>query len=126
MYDLRVNDAGINIAAGYKMNTENNTQYRYGNKFSVNGQAYYKLRIKKKILLAPNAGVMFESSQKDFDKGFTEDLTGGKLLMGTAGMEVSFSKIALGVNFQTPLSQNLAGGFIKAKDRGMLHMAFAF
>ena len=126
MYDLRVNDAGINLAGSYKINTKNNSGYEYGNKFSLNSQAYYKIRVKNKFTLAPNAGVLFESSQKDIDNGFEADLSGGNLLTGSAGMEITFKKIALGVNFQTPFTQDLADGFVRAKNRGMMHVAFTF
>lgn len=126
MYDIRLQDAGVNVAASYKMNTTNKYDYRYGNKASINGQAYYKFRIKNKVMLAPNAGALYESGHTDFDKGFAVALSGGNVVMGTAGMEVSFKKITTGFNFQTPLSQSLAAGFVKAGNRGMLHVSFMF
>jgi hypothetical protein len=126
MYDVRLNDAGINIAAAYKVNTKNKFDYQYGNKATLNSQAYYKFRIKNKVMLAPNAGIQFESSKKDFDKGFGVDISGGNLLMGTAGLEVSYKKISAGVNFQTPFLQSLGAGFIKAENRGMAHVSFTF
>jgi hypothetical protein len=126
MYDVRLNDAGINVAAAYKMNTENKFDYQYGNKITLNSQAYYKFRIKNKVMLAPNAGMQFESSKKDFDKGFDVDISGGNLLMGTAGLEVSYRKISAGINLQTPFSQSLGALFIKAENRGMVHVSFIF
>jgi hypothetical protein len=123
MYDLRVQDAGLNLTAGYRVNTVNKYEYRYGNKFSINAQPYYKFRTKSGITLAPNAGVQYETGQKDLDHSYTVDISGGNLLLGTVGIETSYKKIALGANWQTPLSQNLANGIIKANNRLMIHVA---
>jgi hypothetical protein len=47
-------------------------------------------------------------------------------LLGTLGLETNIGKVAIGTNFQAPLSQNLANGFVKAGNRFMAHVAFAF
>lgn len=124
MYDIRLQDAGLNISASYKMNTTNKYEYRYGNKFSMNSQAYYKFRIKDKVTIAPNGGVLYETAQKDRDNGFSVDISGGNLVMGTAGIELSGKKISVGANVQTPFSQNLASGTVKARNRAMVHVSF--
>lgn len=125
MYDIRLQDAGINLNANYKINTTNKYEYRYGNKFNINTQAYYKWRIKNKLMLAPNAGVQYETAANDLDNGFNVTVSGGTLLLGTLGLETAFNKMAIGANYQTPLSQNLANGIVKANDRVMVHIAVA-
>ena len=124
MYDIRLQDAGISTSASYKINTSNKYDYNYGNKLSLNAQAYYKFRIKNKLTVAPNAGIMYERGEKDIDNKFSVDISGGNLLMGTVGLEASFKKISIGGNFQTPFSQNLANGIIKANNRAMVHISF--
>jgi len=52
------------------------------------------------------------------------DVSGGNLLLGTLGIETTFKKLSLGANWQTPLSQNLANGFVKANNRMMVHVSF--
>ncbi len=126
MYDIRLQDAGVNINSSYKINTANKYQYQYGNKLGVNAQAYYKFRIKKKLTLAPNAGVQYETAKNDLDAGFRATVSGGSLLLGTAGIEAAIGKIAFGANVQAPLLQNLANGIVKANNRMMLHMAISF
>ena len=125
MYDIRLQDMGINLSTNYKITTANKYDYQYGNKFNINAQAYYKFRIKNKLTLAPNAGVQFEKTKNDLDKGFNVTVSGGNLLMGTAGVELAFGKMAIGANFQTPFSQNLANGIVKANNRVMVHVAIA-
>lgn len=124
MYDLRIQDAGLNIAASYKINTANKYNYNYGNKLNTTAQLYYKLRVKNKFTMAPNAGITYENSKKDIDNKITVDVSGGNLLLGTFGVETNFKKISFGANWQTPLSQNLANGFVKANNRMMLHLSF--
>ncbi len=126
MYDIRLQDIGLNINASYKMNTANKYDYNYGNKLSAGTQLYYKYRIKKKLLLAPNAGLLYEHAAKDIDRKFNVDISGGRILNASLGLETMFKRIAVGANWQTPLSQNLASGFVKANNRCMLHVSFSF
>lgn len=123
MYDIRIQDAGLNFAASYKMNTANRYNYNYGNKANAALQFYYKKRISKS-LLSPNAGITYEQSKKDIQDKFIVDVSGGRLLQATIGAELSYKKITLGGNWQTPLSQNLANGIVKAQSRFMLHVSF--
>lgn len=125
MYDLRLNDAGISVVGSYKINSSNRYDYRYGNKFSAAAQLYHKWRFKNNIGLAPNAGVVIESAARDHDRGFKTDVSGGQLLSAVAGLEISRGKWALGGNFQLPVYQQLANGFVHAGNRGMIHLSIA-
>ncbi|MBA4166513.1 MAG: transporter [Chitinophagaceae bacterium] len=124
MYDIRLQDAGFNVSGSYKINTSNRYAYSYGNKVNANAQAYYKIRIKKAVTVAPNAGVQFENSKHDVDNHLPVDISGGQLLLGTLGIEAAFRKTSVGANWQTPLSQSLADGIVKANNRMMVHVSF--
>ena len=124
MYDIRLQDAGLNVSASYKINGNNKYDYSYGNKLSANAQAYYKFRIKDVVTIAPNAELLYETAKKDIDNKFSVDISGGNALMGTAGVEMSLKKISIGGNWQKPLSQNLANGIVKANNRAMIHISF--
>lgn len=125
MYDIRLQDAGLNVTSNYKITTANKYDYQYGNKFNINTQAYYKFRIKNKFTIAPNAGVQYETSENDLDNSFRSTVSGGSLLLGTAGVETAFGKMAIGANVQTPFMQNLAHGIVEANNRMMLHVSLA-
>lgn len=124
MYDLRLQDAGLNTTLNYKMNTANKYNYQYGNKFGGNTQLYYKFRVKSAVTISPNVGIGYESSAKDAERGFSVDISGGNLLLGTLGVEANVGKVLIGANYQTPFSQQLANGMIKANDRAMVHLSF--
>jgi hypothetical protein len=123
MYDVRLQDLGFNLTSSYRINTVNAYQYQYGNKFSISAQAYYKFKIAPKFSVSPNAGVLSEMGQKDTDHSISVDISGGNLLMGSLGAELVYRKFAIGGNWQTPLSQNLANGIIRANDRYMIHFS---
>lgn len=123
MYDIRLQDAGINVSGNYKINTANKYDYQYGNKLNVNSQIYYKFRTKNKRMIAPNIGVQYEKSQQDWDENIKVFASGGDAILGTVGLETGFKKYAVGANYQTPLSQNLGNGIVKSKNRFMIHFS---
>lgn len=124
MYDLRIQDFGVNTTASYKINAVNRDEYRYGNKLSSTMQAYYKVRVKNKFTVAPNAGLSFENAAKDYDDKLLADVTGGNILLFGAGAELTTGKFAAGANYQSPLSQHLAMGSVRANNRLMVHISF--
>lgn len=126
-YDIRLMDIGINTNVSYKLNTANRYDYRYGNKFTANVLAYYKIRVADKVSLAPNAGILYETAAKDKEAGkFTVDMSGGYSLLATAGMEATIGKVSAGVNFQPVISQQLADLRVKAGSRAMVHLTYLF
>jgi len=125
MYDIRLQNVGVNLASAYKVNNANRYDYEYGNKFNLSAQAYYKVSLGDALMITPNAGVQYENGSHDIDHGFSVMASGGNLLLGTVGAEAAFGKIAIGASLQTPLTQRLASGMAKAEHRLMMHMAMA-
>jgi len=126
MYDIRIQDFGINANASYKINTENKDDYRYGNKIAANASAYYKIALGPDSRLAPNAGLSFEGQQKDHAMGFKVEETGGHLVNASMGLEANFKRISVGASFQTPIQQELGKGRIDAGNRVLTHVSFSF
>jgi hypothetical protein len=126
MYDIRLQDIGINIAASYKMNTANKYGYNYGNKVSTNAQLYYKFRVKESLTLSPNAGLSYENAATDLNDGNAVFTSGGYALFGTAGLEAKYKNLAIGGNWQPSISQHLAAGIVQAKNKMMIHVAVMF
>lgn len=125
MYDIRLQDFGININSSYKINSRNSRDYRYGNKFSMNAQAYHKFKTGNNGSVAPNVGISIEHSNKDSEGQFLMDASGGSLTAGSLGVEFSYKKIVAGFNFLQPLRQQLANGLVKADNKAMFHLAIA-
>lgn len=126
MYDLRYNSTGININAGYKMNTANQYEYKYGNKFTANTLLYQRISIADKVILTPNAGVLFETAAKDKKtKNIQVWETGGYSCMGTIGLEFSAGRFNAGANFQKPFAQHLGESKLKGQERLMIHFGIS-
>ncbi|MXV49762.1 transporter [Pedobacter sp. HMF7647] len=126
-YDIRLMDFGVDVNLNYKINTNNRYDYRYGNKFTTNALAYYKFRVAKTLTIAPNAGVLYETSAQDTEeKIYKIDVSGGYSLSLIGGLEASFNRFSVGGNYQNVASQNLAGGSVKAGDRFLIHASVAF
>jgi hypothetical protein len=127
MYDIRLQDAGININASYKVNTTNKYDYKYGDKFTTNVLLYHKFKLGKLFSLSPNTGMLYETAKKDSkSKDIEVWETGGHSIMGTLGVELSAGRIGFGMNYQTPLTQRLGEDKILARDRGMVYISFSF
>lgn len=124
MYNLHMNRFGINTAAGYKISSVNKDGYKFGDKLSASSFVYYALNASK-VVISPNLGVLYQNTKPSELKGSEVDLTGGSILNGSLGAEVSIKKIAVGFNLQMPISQNFAEGQTKEKIRGMVHISFA-
>ncbi len=126
-YDIRYNDLGLNANINYKINTENKYGYRYGNKFTSNILAYYKIRVANVVTVAPNIGVLYETAKKDVEsKKYDVDVSGGYSLSAVAGVEIGMNGLSLGANYQNVRSQDLAGGRAKAGNRIMVHLSVPF
>lgn len=126
MYDLRIHDAGMNVNTNYKINTANNTGYRYGNKLTTMLLGYYKWRLGQQGSFSPNAGFVLESATKDVSGSLVQHGTGGAIWMASVGVECSVRKISVGINFQDPLHQNLGNGIVLARERLMVHCSTGF
>jgi len=125
MYNVRINNFGINTGASYKMNTANNDKYIFGNKFSANSFVSYAIN-RGKTTVVPNAGILFETTAANkLDKQNIAQ-TGGHLLAAAAGLELSLNKVTIGANVQLPVNQSFSAGQTDLKVKGMAHITFSF
>lgn len=126
-YDARLMDLGININVLYKINTENQYAYRYGNKLTTNALFYYKFLVNRKLGIAPNFGCMYEKAAQDTEyDAFQVAQSGGRIASFVMGLEVNYGRVSVGGNYQTPFDQNLANHRVEAGNRLMTHASFAF
>lgn len=125
MYNISINKLGINTTVNYKVNSANKEDYRFGNKLTAGSFAYYIFPLKS-IIISPNVGLLYQHTEASELQNSKVDLTGGKVLEGSIGTEISFNRIAVGLSVQLPLAQNFAENQTKEKVKGMVHVSFAF
>jgi hypothetical protein len=76
-------------------------------------------------MISPNLGALYQNTKPSELKGSKVDLTGGTILRGSLGAEISYKKVAVGFNMQMPITQNFAERQTKEKFQGMVHITFA-
>jgi len=125
MYNVSINKLGINTTVNYKINSANKEEYKFGNKLTAGVFAYYMFPLKS-VIISPNVGLLYEHTEHSELSSNKVDLTGGKILRGSVGTEISFKRIAVGLSVQLPVTQNFAENQTKEKVKGMAHVSFAF
>jgi hypothetical protein len=123
-YSINIARFGINASGNYKMNTVNRNDYRFGNRLSLSGAAYYKIPVKG-ISISPNAGLLYEHAAGNQYQQAAVDGTGGYALHLTGGIEVTLNKISIGLQMQTPIVQRFAEGQTQLRARGVLQLSLA-
>lgn len=126
IYDLNIESWGLNTTVNYKINTSNKDDYKYGNKLTANLAIYRKLNVGDAARIVPNIGLLYENQQQNTTIGYSVDQTGGNILQGSYGVEASYKKIAIGINLQSPISQNIASHRVDLKNKIMTHISYAF
>jgi hypothetical protein len=124
-YTIRHKRFGLSNDFNYKFNGKNHNDYKFGNRFSGTTTLFYIQQFRK-LGLMPNAGMYFENSAKNNQYGVNIDNTGGSAYLLTAGADAYYKKMAIGINFQTPVSQNLANHHSETHGKIMMHVSFMF
>jgi hypothetical protein len=124
-YTLNKGDWGLATNVSRKFNTTNSQDYKFGNQLFGTVDLYRSFRIGK-VSLTPSIGVYAENAEKGTQHGEVLDLTGGKLLNGTAGVTLFTNRFTIGVNAQKPLAQKSSSGHVVAKERVLVQLGFLF
>lgn len=125
LYSFRIDNFGVNTSANYKINTVNSQGYRYGDRFTGNLIAYYRMG-KPAFGISPNAGLGYENVQGNLLNKAKVQYTGSSVTNAIAGVEFNFKKIGLGLNAQIPIAQDFAEGQTKLRFKTMAHITFGF
>lgn len=124
MYNVHINHLGISTTANYKANSVNKEKYRFGDKLSVSSLVYYPI-VSSRTVISPDLGLVYEHTKASELNNNKIDLTGGHILNGSLGAEISFGKIATGFNVQLPVAQKFAENQTKERVKGTLHVSIA-
>ena len=126
MYTLHINNWGVNSNINYKIN-RSAENFRFGNRFNANAFIFRSIANSSgNTTLNPNIGLVYEKIGANELTSSKINDTGGRALLGAAGIDFNFSKIAVGFNVQLPLSQDLSNHQTETKVKGMAHVTFLF
>ncbi|HEY2726759.1 MAG TPA: hypothetical protein VGI61_06275 [Parafilimonas sp.] len=126
MYNIHMGMFGINTTANYKVNTINNSHFKYGDRFSLNSFAYYQAKTGKRIYMAPNVGLLYQYTLPNHLSTSKVAETGGYVALASAGLDINFGKITVGTNVQLPFAQDYAHGQTTEKVSGLMHVTYTF
>jgi hypothetical protein len=130
IYTARYGKVGVNTEVGYKINTRNKEEYKFGNQFNSGASLFYWHNFRKlKLSLLPNAGFYFEHAAKHQDDYVRKANTGGSATFFTYGLETYLGSWALGFNIKHPVHQSLnteEGVKLESRDRFIIHLTFSF
>lgn len=126
-YTLRHNRWGMNANATYKINLPNKHTYKFGNQFNIAATAFLLHKFKGTDWgLMPKLGVLFEQAHYNLKYEQKRVNTGGHQLLATAGLEIYYKRIQIGLNYQQPTWQNLSDGLVEAGPRFMANINYLF
>jgi hypothetical protein len=126
MYNIHMGMFGINTAANYKVNTINNSHFKYGDRLSLNSFAYYQVKTGKRIYMAPNVGLLYQYIMPNHLATSKVAETGGHVALASAGLDINLGKITVGTNVQLPFAQEYAHGQTVEKVNGLMHLTYTF
>ncbi len=115
---------GFNALFTYYLKGENKNNYRFGNQFSYAGNTYYRIPFMR-FSIMPFLGVSGDIYDNIEQFGETLADTDGRILNGTFGAECTTNRFIFGANVAIPLSQNLFGGNVDAKERLSVYVNFS-
>ena len=124
-YTIRYQKLGVMSEFNYRLNGNNSSTYKFGNKLSINERFFYFLNLKKLALMA-YSGYTFEKSNPDNLNKIKQSFTGGTARYFQVGMDAYKGKFQLGVSSIIPIQQNLGEGQIKEFPRIQINTIFYF
>ncbi len=126
IYTIQFKRFGISTTANYKINSSNKSDFKFGDRFTINSFAYYQAALNKTVFLAPNVGVLYEHVAANKLNNAKVAQTGGYAALASAGLDVNIKKITVGANVQLPFAQDYSLGQTQYKARGLVHVTYSF
>jgi hypothetical protein len=125
IYTLRYKKSGINIEANARFNGTNSVAYRYGNAYN-SGARYFYWHKRRLISFLPYAGVSIEYTEKDRSNSIVQRYTGGNGTYASAGIDVYFRRISVGISGTLPVHEQLFEGLVTTRQRISMQAIYLF
>lgn len=122
-YSALFNRFGVSSLATYYLKGENKNEYRFGNQFSYGANLFYSFP-GTNINVMPHFGISGDiyNSIEQYNEKLPS--TNGNIFNFSLGSEVISGKFIFGGSYTTPLSQNLFGGNVEAKNRFSVYINY--
>ncbi|HSU27298.1 MAG TPA: transporter [Chitinophagaceae bacterium] len=126
-YSIRYGNLAFSTALHYRINSENEDGYRFGNRLQSISQLKMIVEIGD-VSFIPNLGIMMETAGQDREFGtkIIENRTGGNITNAICGLDINTRNLAIGFNYATVIAQNLAAGQIVEQPGFSIRMGYTF
>ncbi|RYY66235.1 MAG: transporter [Chitinophagaceae bacterium] len=125
VYRLNVRRWSLSATGSYKYNTVNRDGFRYGDVLNTGVQAAFR-RERRNWSLTPYLQASGEWQLTDASNHVLQPASGGEVVYAGGGVDFNTRKVSLGVNYQAPIAQHLAGGLVQAKPGFSVRTTFLF
>lgn len=124
-YLMKYKSLGINQEFLYRLNTENNLNYRFANRFSSNTAFYYTLKAKG-VSILPSIGYLLEHAKEDVSNNVLQTTTNGVSHYVVPSIDVYYKMFNLSASFQKPFVENLRDSDMSNKYRCIVGLGINF
>ncbi len=115
IYTLTRKGAGLNINVLYKVNGTNSNNYKFANQLKISLLAFKSIYLGNTNLMT-SLGVSGDYKRPDLKEGERNLFTGGYTVMASGGIDYYVGKLALSLNAQLPIIQDLSGGELRVNE----------
>lgn len=105
-YMAKLNGLSFNQEVLYKMNTANEMNYRFANRFSSNSTIFYSFT-NENISIIPSLGYLIEFAKEDKMNNQLVENTNGTSQYIVGGIDMYFKKINFNLNYQKAFIEDL-------------------
>jgi hypothetical protein len=112
IYTINKHEFGVNLNVLYKLNSANNSDYKFANQTVVSLMAFRSIYIGNSQLM-PSAGLYADLKKQDLINGIRNVFTGGYSTAALVGLDLYAGKYGFNTSARIPLIQNLSNGELK-------------
>ncbi|MEM6298106.1 MAG: hypothetical protein AAF740_05385 [Bacteroidota bacterium] len=127
-YTLRHKRFGFNLESAYKINTQNNLDYRFGNQVNGSATLFYQIWTPE-VSVLPMLGLYGEQANQHTEDDIEQINTGGHAFFGTLGLQAFHKSWTLTAMYQKPIQQSFnaeAIATIEAEERFTVGLMYSF
>ena len=123
-HSMTWNKSGIVTNVAYRMNTNNQQNYKFGNRAYVSSSYYYTFG-QSSTKIKPNLGINYQSNTANTFSGSEVAGSNGYILNSTVGVNVLFKKIGVNAMAFIPLAQNSYDGQTRLMSRFIMGLTYS-
>jgi len=116
-YTLRFGGYGMTLDASYKLNTQNDVGYDFGDQTHTS-LAFFKLQGLQAVSFLHAVGSRFEFAHSHLDQGIKQINTGGNVVLGHVSTQMYYKAFTIQAEFQYPLVNKFNSDAIAHIDSG--------